>query len=328
MRSEFEFIQHIKKQYSLSAIGDDCAVLPKDSDTDNVVTTDMLVETIDFRLDWTTPELLGHKALTVSLSDIAAMGAAPRWAMLSIGVPEELWTTDFLDRFYDGYIQHAKRARVELIGGDVSRSPDRLVIDSIVGGEVPKGKAILRSGAKTGDAIVVTFRLGGAAGGLRLLQNGRRLTDDLESWEANLINMQLQPWPQLGTGPFLQQIGVISSMIDISDGVSSDLLHICNASGVGARLDREKIPIDPNLHHLWPSPDEQWNAALNGGEDFQLLFTLPSDQVPQLAENMIGGNDHGLFTVIGEITSNPGIIEVVRDGRTEILEPHGFQHFE
>lgn len=327
MRSEFEFIQHIKKQYSLSAIGDDCAVVPKDTQTDTVITSDMLVETIDFQLDWTTPELLGHKALTVSLSDIAAMGAIPRWAMLSIGIPEKLWTTDFPDRFYDGYMRHAERARVELIGGDLSRAPDRFVIDSIVGGEVPKGKAILRSGAKPGDAIVVTFRLGGAAGGLRLLQNGRRMTDELESWEANLINKQLQPWPQLGTGSFLQQVGAISSMIDISDGVSSDLMHICTSSGVGARLDAEKIPIDPNLHHLLPSQDEQLHAALNGGEDFELLLTIPRDQVSKLAANMIDGNDHGLFTVIGEITKNRGVIELIRDGRPEILEPRGFQHF-
>ena len=113
-----------------------------------VITTDLLVEDIDFRLDWTIPEFLGHKALAVSLSDIAAMGAKPVWSMLSIGVPEKIWKTDFVDKFYEGYFELAKKFDVELIGGDVSKTPDKIVIDSIVAGEVEKGKAILRSARK------------------------------------------------------------------------------------------------------------------------------------------------------------------------------------
>src|SRR6187549_4011793 len=137
MVSEFEFIKNIKSRYSLNKIGDDCAVLPKDSETDLLITADLLIEDIDFRLDWTTPELLGRKALGVSLSDIAAMGGKPTSALVSIGVPDELWDSDFLDRFYEGWHAMAGQFGVELIGGDVSRSPDKLVIDSIVLGEVP-----------------------------------------------------------------------------------------------------------------------------------------------------------------------------------------------
>ena len=148
MRSEFDFIQNIKQEYGLEHVGDDCAVLPKDSETDMVVTADMLVEDIDFRLEWTTPEALGHKALAVSLSDVAAMGAEPKWAMLSLGVPEQLWSSSFLDQFYEGWHTLAERYGVELIGGDVSRVPSKLVIDSVVGGETPKGRAIRRSGAR------------------------------------------------------------------------------------------------------------------------------------------------------------------------------------
>ena len=150
MRSEFEFIQNIKKKYSLAFIGDDCAVLPKDDINDLLITSDMLVEDIDFRLEWTTPEFLGHKALAVSLSDIAAMGGDPTFAMLSLGVSENLWKTDFVDRFFEGWHKLASKYGVELIGGDISRSTDKLVIDSIVLGEVQKSRAILRSGAKPG----------------------------------------------------------------------------------------------------------------------------------------------------------------------------------
>ena len=166
MESEFEFINYIKKSYGLNAIGDDCAVLPKDGKTDMVITADMLVEDVDFRLKWTTPEFLGHKALAVSLSDIAAMGAVPKWAMLTLAVPESLWRTDFVKQLYDGWTALANQYEVEVIGGDISRSPDRFVIDSIACGEVEKRQAILRSGAKVGDAIFVSGCLGGASGGL------------------------------------------------------------------------------------------------------------------------------------------------------------------
>src|SRR4029079_14825756 len=147
MLGEFEFIQNIKKKYSLEKVGDDCAVLPKNSWTDQVITADLLVEDIDFRLEGTTPEFLGHKALAVSISDVAAMGGEPKWAMLSVGMPENLWNSDFINGFYEGWFALAKKFSIELVGGDVSRTPDRIVIDSIVGGEVPKGKAIMRSGA-------------------------------------------------------------------------------------------------------------------------------------------------------------------------------------
>src|SRR6188474_2717660 len=125
MKSEFEFINDLKIRYSLSSIGDDCAILPKDERSDLLVTADMLVEDIDFRLEWTTPECLGHKALAVSLSDIAAMGGTPTWALLSIAVAENLWKTGFVDRLYTGWSELAAKHNVELVGGDVSRSPDK-----------------------------------------------------------------------------------------------------------------------------------------------------------------------------------------------------------
>src|SRR5215203_7163777 len=127
MRTEFEFIRNIKSKYGLQHLGDDCAVLPKDSKTDLVLTADLLVEDIDFRMDWAIPESLGHKALAVSLSDVAAMGGTPKWAMLSIGIPAAIWKGKFLDKFYTGWFKLAGEHKVELIGGDVSRSPDQIV---------------------------------------------------------------------------------------------------------------------------------------------------------------------------------------------------------
>ena len=166
MKTEFEFIKNLKQNYSLKRIGDDCAVLPKDSKTDLVITTDLLIEDIDFQNVLDKAGIFGHKSLAVSLSDIAAMGAKPVWSMISIGIPEKIWKTDFVEKFYEGYMRLAKKFDVELVGGDVSKSPDKIVIDSIAAGEMKKGKAVLRSTAKVGDLIFVPEELGGAAGGL------------------------------------------------------------------------------------------------------------------------------------------------------------------
>ena len=318
MRQEFEFIHHIKEKFALTRVVDDCAVLPFDGENDLLITSDMLAEDIDFRLDWTTPELLGHKALAVSLSDIAAMGGEPNWAMLSMGVPEDLWQSDFLDRFYEGWHKLAAKHGVDLVGGDVSRVVDKLVIDSTVLGKVARGKAILRSGAKVGDAIFVTGSLGGAAAGLRLLESGARMTDDV-SPESRLINRQLAPSPRLDLATAIISVGGVTAMIDISDGLSSDLRHICNASGCGAEVDAAKIPIDLDISVLGTSRDDQLDLALNGGEDFELLFTadpkffsVPSDTA---------------ITKIGTITASVGFIELIGGGQRRPMPPRGYLHF-
>jgi len=317
IRSEFEFIQNIKTKYVLKRVGDDCAVLPKDNLTDLVVTADMLVEDIDFRLDWTKGKFLGQKALAVSLSDIAAMGARPSWAMLSIAVPESLWSYRFPDEFFDGYYRLSAKCGIEIVGGDVSRSPDKFVIDSIVAGEVPKGMAVLRSGARPGHGIYLTGPLGGAAAGLKLLERGERYSARLPSWKKSLLLKQLQPFSS-PLGVELREWGA-SSMIDVSDGLSSDLAHICNASGVGARLDAKLIPIERRIDGLKITSDQKFDLAIDGGEDFELLFTIDPKKIPT------GKTDH--FHLIGEVTANVGIIELIRDGRSTTIVPKGYRHF-
>jgi thiamine-monophosphate kinase len=292
--------------------------MPFGKDNDLLLTADMLVENIDFRMEWTTPEFLGHKALAVSLSDIAAMGGAAIWSMLSIGVPEELWNSDFLDRFYDGWFILAKQFRVELVGGDISRVRQDLVIDSVVGGDVPKGKAMLRSTARPGDAIFVSGTLGGAAGGLKLLEKGIRYGTDLSEDKADLLLKQLKPKPELYTANTLQQLQIATSAIDLSDGLSSDLGHICRESGVGAKIYADRLPIDPSLSRHF-SADECLRLALHGGEDFRLLFTADQENIHKL-------KNIGAFH-IGTVTANAYKAELKGGQKTITLAPGGYRHF-
>jgi len=313
VRSEFQFINDIKSRYYLSKVGDDCAVLPKDDETDLLITSDMLVEAIDFRLDWSTHEQLGHKALAVSLSDIAAMGGTPKYAILSIAVVENLWKGDFLDRFYDGWHRLARNYGVELVGGDVSRTFGPLTIDSTVLGEIPKGKAVLRSGARPGDLVFGMGTLGPAAGGLKILTEGT-FADHPEA--ASLIEWQLTPLPEINGGKYLRQHGLATSMIDVSDGLSSDIAHICRASGVGAEIHAELLPIDPAIRAIFGEAEAS-ELAVNGGEDFRLLFTSSDPRVEQL----LG------VSRIGKITATPNSIEILSSGRRRPLQPKGYRHF-
>ncbi len=321
MKSEFDFISKIRGRSVLSKIGDDCAVLPKDSRTDLVITTDLLVEDIDFRLAWTRAQFLGHKALAVSLSDVAAMSAKPVWAMLSIGIPAQVWKTNFVEKFYEGWFDLAEKFGVELVGGDVSKTPDKIVIDSIVAGEVKKGNAVLRSTTQPDDLIFVTGELGGAAAGLQLLEKGEKFG---KSKNEKLLLRQLKPQPQTEIGQLLSNLA--TSMIDLSDGLSSDLAHICRESKVGAKIYAEKIPIDKNLSAISSENLDLLDFALNGGEDFELLFTVNPKNQKKIFLLKTGSKNHA-FTCIGEITNKPKIVELISNNKTQILTPKGYRHF-
>ena len=351
--NEFAFINKLRQRVENSStfiphasalvrgIGDDAAVFKSLAGSDVVVTTDLLVEEVDFRRDTTRADLLGHKALAVSLSDVAAMGARPRWALLSLGVPEAIWNSEFLDSFYKGFFQLATRYGVTLIGGDVSRTPDRIVIDSILIGETPAAGAVFRSGAQPGDQIFVTGFLGDAAAGLRLLERGARLprqtlTDSSsqlpsQSPQSNesqrleyLLRRQLQPEPRVGWGLLLGQQQLATALIDISDGLSSDLNQLCAESKVGALIDASTIPIDPLVTELSGRRAlDPLMLALHGGEDFELLFTVAPDDVAKLPTRVDGVS----LTRIGEIREVSQGVLIAEGARTWNLEPGGWQHF-
>lgn len=343
-RNEFDFVERIRQlalnqsensslkthHSSLSfGIGDDAAVIRQRSGHDTVITTDLLVEEIDFRLSTTTPWLLGYKALAVSLSDIAAMGARPRFALLSIGVPSAIWNSDFVDELYEGFFALAETYKVALIGGDVSRTPERIVIDSIVMGETETGQAILRSGARAGDHIFVTGSLAGAAAGLRLLERGARLSKtpprstDIQVVEQ-LILRQLRPEPRVPWGALLGEEHLATAMIDISDGLSSDLAHLCHESRTGVIIDASRLPIDANVESLCGRRAlDPLLLALHGGEDFELLFTIRPRDLKRLPR-ALGGVP---VTYIGDVTNDTGQILVTEGSRAWKLEPEGFMHF-
>lgn len=314
--NEFDFIRNLKNRRSLNFVGDDCAILPKNPADDLLITSDALVEEIDFRLDWASPEQIGYRALAVSLSDIAAMGGNPTFAIVSIGLPSALWQAKFMDRFYDGWFELATKFDVVLAGGDISRTPAKVFIDSVVLGDVPAGRAIRRSGAEPGHFVYVSGPLGSAAAGLRKLVAGERFN---QAAPDPLIERHLRPMPQVQLGQQLAASGLVSSMIDLSDGLSSDLAHICRSSNVGAKIVANDVPFSADLMEFAGSIETMLDLTLNGGEDFELLFTSPE---ADLAERL--GVD--IFR-IGEITANPGVIEIERGDKVELLPPGGFHHF-
>lgn len=321
--NEFEFLKNLKQHFNFDLTGDDCAVLPFGDTEDLLVTSDLLIEEIDFRLAWSEPYKIGHKALAVSLSDIAAMAGAAKWAFLSLGIPKQLWNEEFLMSFYSGLNTLADRFGVRIAGGDISLSNHEFVIDSIVAGSCPKGRAVMRSGALPGQSIWVSGPLGGAAGGLRLLEAGTENPGLSPGAAAELIDHQLKPLPQLNTANLLQEQQLASAMIDISDGLSSDLRHICEASGVGAVIRAEAIPINPHLDGLEPKVlapfTNPFEAALHGGEDFELLFTADRERAPEL--------EGAGCTEIGETVEDPEVFDLEMSGKRSRLEPRGYVHF-
>jgi thiamine-monophosphate kinase len=335
--NEFDFIDDLRAQTEargyptelLRGIGDNAAVIRQLTGYDTLVSADLLVEDIDFRRDATKPRLLGHKALAVSLSDIAAMGARPRWALVSLAIPPDIWATDFVAELHKGLLGLADGYEVRLIGGDLSRAQDLIVIDSVVMGECLSGNAVLRSGAKSGDHLFVTGSLGGSAAGLRLIERGARLgIHELEDPDVRpiqeLLMRHLRPAPRVGWGLVLGEERLASAMIDISDGLSSDLHHLCRESRVGALLESDKLPVDPGVTTLCGRRAlDPLMLALHGGEDFELLFTVSPDNVPRLPNKVDGVR----LTKIGEIKPESEGIRVSEGSRLWDLKPEGWKHF-
>jgi thiamine-monophosphate kinase len=288
-------------------IGDDCAVLSVKPGFELLVTTDLCLEDVHFRRAWHPAAAVGHRCLTRGLSDIAAMGGEPLACFLSLGLPEDLpqaWVNGFLR----GLLALARLSKVQLAGGDVSSAP-QITADIVVTGQVPSGRALLRSTAKLGDRIYVTGSLGGSAATLKQLFAGKKL-------KPSKSNPHFYPVPRLGVGRWLRQRGVATAMIDISDGISVDLAHICEESGVAAIVAANKLPIGKGA---------DLELALHGGEDYELLFTASSrvKVPPQIAGVEI--------TEIGEIRNRrdySSAIQILGDnGKARRLPQRGWQHF-
>jgi thiamine-monophosphate kinase len=297
----------------VTGIGDDCAVLRVSAGYETLVTTDFSLEGVHFRREWHPPESVGHRCLARGLSDIAAMGGDPTAAFLSLALPAKL-PQQWADRFLKGLVKLAKRFNVTLAGGDTSESPDGVLADIVIIGSVPKGKAILRSGARPGDRLYVSGELGGSTATLDLL-----FSEPRKKLKPGLFANHFFPTPRIYVGRILREKRIATALIDISDGLSTDLSHICEESEVGAEVWADALP---RASISGRKIDLQF--ALHGGEAYELLFTArPTTKVPK----HIAGIP---VTCVGEITKRKRtmLTLVGKDLTPSELKIGGWQHFQ
>ena len=304
-------------------IGDDCAVMRPRRGEELVVTTDLSLENVHFRRDWHPPESVGHRCLVRGLSDLAAMGARPEAAFLSLALPAELTaykgsSQSWMQAFFDGLMALAERYRVPLAGGDLAKSPPGfrhagglVVADIVLLGSVPKGRSLLRSGARPGDLIYVTGALGGSAAELLALERRPAAFRGKD----NQGNPHLYPEPRLAAGRKLMRDRLATAAIDLSDGLSTDLAHLCEESGLAAEIDAESLPVDARA---------TLEQALHGGEDYELLFTAaPKTVVP----SSLGGV---LVHAVGRMKKRGRgpLVEISQPGKKRTaLVAGGWEHF-
>jgi thiamine-monophosphate kinase len=323
---EFDLIELIRQRTAQSrddvllGIGDDAALLAPPAGHDLVVAVDTLVEGVHFPVG-TAPSDLGWKALAVNLSDLAAMGAAPAWALLALTLPQS--DRAFVEAFADGFAQLARPLKLALVGGDTTQGP--LSISVTVHGLVPHGRALRRAGAQIGDAVFVTGTLGDAAAALRCLDRGDARADTLLSappgTRETLLTRLNRPQPRLAAGAALR--GRASACIDVSDGLLADLDHICTASGIGAEIDADALPLSSALLTLFAT--EARDLALGGGDDYELCFTVPAGHAAAVAADF--SRLDGGATRIGRIVAGSGVRVRDAEGRTIDAPRRGWEHF-
>jgi len=309
----------------LVGIGDDAAVIKGRSGKDLIVCCDLMVEGVHFRTEWTPPGILGRKALAVSLSDIAAMGGVPKFALVSIALPREC-SSEFIDDLFGGLFELAGASGVSIIGGDTSSSRDSLFIDVSVIGECESGTAVTRRGASIGDTVYVSGSLGASALGLSLLEDGFRI-DESKSSDARskAVLKHVSPEPQLKLGRALGEARLASAMIDISDGLSTDLWHILDESNCGAVINAAAIPIAECVRSIASAVPgiDPLRLAVNSGEEYELLFTCPRENHPQVVK--LGDSLGVAITAIGKIVAEKSL-QLGLNGTLETLRPLGYQH--
>lgn len=313
---EFELIrrfftkQAVKQASTVLGVGDDCALLRVEERQDLAVTADTLVEGVHFLPD-VDPESLGHKVLAVNLSDLAAMGAEPRWVTLALTLPhpERAW----LQSFARGFFALAERHGVELVGGDTTRGPLTITVQAL--GLAPREHALRRSGARPGDLVYLTGELGTAGLGLKIRQGSTDIDDP-----TAVVRLE-KPEPRIDAGIRLR--GLASSCIDVSDGLAADLGHILEASGVGATIEWDRLPLTDGISRYIVETGD-WRMPLSAGDDYELCFTVPPANRDALEQRLTAGDCP--FALIGRIESQAGL-RLLRDGRSIELSQDGYQHF-
>lgn len=307
-------------------LGDDAALVEMGSHL-GILTADMLVQGVHFDRETVSASDLGYKALAVNVSDVAAMGGSPRYGLVSLGLPSEI-EASWVVELYGGLRDAAGEYAMAVVGGDTSRA-ERLVVSVAVTGEVARGGAVTRWGAKPGDRVVVTGALGASAGGLKLLQSPPHDVAQTVStdWGRALVNAHLRPVARVGEGQTLAQTGA-TAMIDVSDGLAKDLGRLCDSSEVSAAVVLADVPVALSLKELGDvlADLDPLTLALEGGEDYELLATLPPTAVRRTASKLAERFGTQL-TDIGEIREGSGLIAVESDGVERPLEPRGWDHF-
>lgn len=303
---EFELIARYFDRKRASAgvvagIGDDGAVLRPENDRDQVQVVDTLIAGVHFPIG-TDPSDIAYRAVAVNLSDIAAMGATPRWMTMALTLDDN--SESWLQAFATGLFESADAFDVALVGGDTTRA-DKVTVTISITGDVEQGAAILRSGAKPGDTVFVTGTIGDAAAGLEVLRRGQQ--DDF------LVNRFLRPTARINEGMLL--VGKAHAAIDVSDGLAGDLKKMLDASGVGAIVDAEKIPLSDALQRRFEADDQQ-RFALAGGDDYELCFAAPATAV---------ANVDGI-TAIGTVTEAPDL-KIRQHGAVVDVDDSGYRHF-
>ncbi len=326
--NERELIAQIQKLIGpgraglLQGIGDDCAVLEKNADTVWLLTMDSLIESVHFNCAWHPPELLGRKAVAVNCSDIAAMGGQPLFALLGLGLPAD-FSPDWAERLMQGISQYCQEQGCLLIGGDTVRSPEQVMLTLAVIGEMRKEHVLYRHKARPGDTIWVSGPLGCSAAGLALLQAGKSAIDP--QWRQ-LIAAHLDPQPQTGLGRLLAASKLVHAMMDMSDGLATDLAHLCKRSKVGAIIEADLLPGAAELTaaaDLLGQDPLAW--MLSGGEDYTLLFTAAAHATEALQR--LTAEHSWLIHPVGKIRAGQGLRLLRSDGGKENVLFQGFDHF-
>ncbi len=332
---EFDLIRQLQRRHGagnasiLRGIGDDAAVIVPSRRAWQLLTTDLLTEGIHFDLRTATCFDIGFRAVAANLSDIAAMGGRPQYLLVAIAVPRSGSGREIL-QLYRGMMAACRSHKVRLIGGDTSASSSGWFVGITLIGSVPPGRALLRSGARVGDDIYVTGTLGDSLAGLALLEearNGAATTSLPERHRRYLLRRHLHPTARIEEGHWLSARRWATAAIDVSDGLSGDLRHICEESGVGAEIDLAALPLSPALRTYAKSAGRDPVAlALAGGEDYELLFTVPARDRPRFERMAAGRRLHAAR--IGAIgPARAGIRAVSPDGRRRPLPVTSYEHF-